>query len=105
MARYRDGEVRYVLSFSAGKVGYSLRPLQELVIISFVQGRDVSVGLPTGSGKSLCYSLLPDVYNLLQNVKSSIVVVVIALMKDQVQCLLLIATIVQSMLCARVTIS
>ena len=41
---------------------YSLRPLQEQVI-SFVQGSDVFVGLPTGSGKSLCYNILPDVFN------------------------------------------
>ena len=80
--------VRYALSVSVGKVGYSLRPLQELVVTSFVQGRNVFVGLPSGSGKSLCYSLLPDVFNLLRNVKSSIVVVVsplIVLMKDQVR--------------------
>ena len=43
MARFRD----------EARAGYSLRPLQEQVIISFVQGSDVFVGLPTGSGKSL----------------------------------------------------
>ena len=52
-----------------------LRPLQEQVI-SFVQGSDVFVGLPTGSGKSLCYNILPDVFNSLRKVKSSIAVIV-----------------------------
>ena len=71
MARFRDEDVRMALNKCAARAGYSLRPLQEQVI-SFVQGSDVFVGLPTGSGKSLCYNILPDVFNSLQKVKSSI---------------------------------
>ena len=48
---------------------------------------DVFVSLPTGFGKSLCYILLPRVFDLLRGVeKKSIVAVIsplIALMEDQ----------------------
>ena len=37
------------------RLGYdNIRPMQMLAVQSFVQGRDVFVSLPTGSGKSLC---------------------------------------------------
>ena len=71
VARFRDEDVQMALNKCAARAGYSLRPLQEQVI-SFVQGSDVFVGLPTGSGKSLCYNILPDVFNSLRKVKSSI---------------------------------
>ena len=74
------------LSRAATKLGYStLLPQQER---AFVQGRDVFVSLPTGSGKSLCYCLLPLLFDeLYGSQRKSIVVVVsplISLMKDQV---------------------
>ena len=49
MARFRDEDVRMALNICAAREGYSLRPLQEQVI-SFVQGSDVFMGLPTESG-------------------------------------------------------
>ena len=88
MAHFPNEDVWMALNICAARAGYSLRPLQEQVIISFVQGSDVFVGLPTGSGKSLCYNILPDVIKSLRKVKSSIAVIVsplIALMKDQVR--------------------
>ena len=54
----------------ASGLGYdNLRPLQVEVITAFVDGRNVFVSLPTGSGKSLCYSLLPPLFDLLRNVE------------------------------------
>ena len=61
-------------------------------IVQFCRGQDVFVSLPTGSGKSLCYSCLPWTFDLLKKHSSqSIIIVVtplIALMKDQVSALI-----------------
>ena len=48
-------------------MGYSaLKPLQEIIVRHVLSGRDVFVSLPTGSGKSLCYTLLPMVFDRLK---------------------------------------
>ena len=75
-----------------GEMGYSkLRANQEKVVKTFLRCRDVFVSLPTGSGKSLCYCILPLVFDKLRRWRGtdsrSIAVVVSplkALMKDQV---------------------
>ena len=84
--------MRAAISEAIKKLGYSeLHHQQELVLEQFVEGRDAFVSLPTGSGKLLCYFILPRVYDILKGVTStesqSVAVVVsplIALMKDQV---------------------
>ena len=52
---------------AAKVLGYpKLYPHQTLAVKIYVSGCDMFVCLPTGSGKSLCYSLLPSVFDLLQ---------------------------------------
>lgn len=88
---YSHKDVNRAVSTAAQEMGYSkLRGNQEKVVKTFLQHRDVFVSLPTGSGKSLCYCILPFVFDKIRRTKTefqSIVVVVsplIALMKDQV---------------------
>ncbi len=90
MACYREADINRATATAVKKLGYSeLRAKQALVVKKFVHGQDVFVSLPTGSGKSLCYCILPTVFDGLRGVEGlSIVVVVsplIALTKDQVQ--------------------
>ena len=94
MARYSSTDIERALETAAEKLGYSsLRPHQKRAVTKFVQGHDVFISLPTGSGKSLCFCILPGVFDELREVAdhssmSSIVVVVsplISLMKDQVR--------------------
>ena len=40
--------------------------LQETAVRAFVTGRDAFVSIPTGGGKSLCYSVLPNVFDILR---------------------------------------
>ena len=83
------------ISWATSELGYSaLRPNQELVVRHFLRGSDVFVSLPTGSGKSLCYCLLPRAFDFLWQrtaLRESIVIVVsplISLMQDQVRAMI-----------------
>ena len=76
------------ISRAANSLGYVLKTEQEQSLRKFVAGNDVFVSLPTGFGKSLCYILLPCIFDLIREVEGkSIILVVsplIALMQDQV---------------------
>ena len=78
------------VTLAASKRGYSsLHEEQMKAITSFASGNDVFVLLPTGFGNTLCYSVLPVLFDLLRghSVPTSILVVVsplVALMQDQV---------------------
>ena len=93
MAVYSKRAIQAAVAEAAKTLGYSeLREDQKVVVKQFLSRNDVSVNLPTGSGKSLCYCLLPGDSDILRESKSvetqSIVIVVspfIALMKDQVR--------------------
>ena len=68
MERNRDISVSAVndaIMHSAAILGIELKEKQHEAILSFCQGRDVFVSLPTGYGKSVIYGLLPLVFNML----------------------------------------
>ena len=49
-----------VIIRASQRLGYSsVRDKQLLAIRTFMEGNDVFISLPTGSGKSLCYAVLP----------------------------------------------
>ena len=79
------------MCWGAKELGYpeGLRPKQQQVVRHFLLGCDVFVSLPTGSGKSLCYCVLPKVFDYLRSSSAGSIVVVIspliALMQDQVR--------------------
>ena len=82
-------DVLRLITEAASSYGYpDLKPEQKRVLKSFIEGKDVFVSLPTGYGKSLCYALLPSIFNTKKGLteKTSICLIVsplIALMKDQ----------------------
>ena len=73
---------------AARALGYDELKVEQLeVVSSFYHGNDVFVTLPTGFGKSLCYAILPKVFDTLSSDDNSIVVVITpltALINDQV---------------------
>ena len=89
MDKYTQEELSQAITATADELGYSsLKRQQQVVVSSFVSGKDVFVALPTGFGKSLCYGCLPGVFSKLRRKDKSIVIVVsplTALMQDQVE--------------------
>ena len=60
---HSDAAIESAMSSVVLKLGYSvLRHHQKTVITSFVKGRDVFVCLPADSGKSLCFAIVPEVF-------------------------------------------
>ena len=60
------------------QLGYAT--IRNRSIKSFMEGLDVFISLPTGSGKSLCFSVLPYAFDYLYKRVGSIVVIVSPLM-------------------------
>ncbi len=88
--QHRDRIGEAIVSAAARFGVEELKPEQETAIRVLVDGSDVFVCLPTGYGKSLCFGLLPFVYDHLRGVdnsnQSSIVVRVVpsqSIMTDQ----------------------
>ena len=66
-------EIESAVSVALEKLGYSrLRPKQYEVVQHFLKGLDVFVSLPTGSGKSLCYWVLPMAFDYLRKSENAL---------------------------------
>ena len=68
-------------------LGYErLKPQQVRAVEAFVGGRkDVFVSLPTGYGKSLCFGLLPRVFDHIRGVKERSITIVISPLVSLIQ--------------------
>ena len=80
-------EIESICSEAVKALGYLKLREQQLRVISFVQWRDAFGVLPTGYSKSLCYTLLPFVFDWLLGRNDSLMVVIsplIAKIDDQV---------------------
>ena len=80
---------------AAGLLGYtSLKVEQRLCLAEFINGRDVFVVLPTGFGKTACFTTLPFAFDLVQerDLENRAIIIVVspltALIIDQVEALL-----------------
>ncbi|XP_019858455.1 PREDICTED: uncharacterized protein LOC100633019 [Amphimedon queenslandica] len=88
-----DSALDSAIDAAGRRLGYeTVKEDQRYVIRSFLEGKDVFACLPTGYGKSLCYFILPLVYDILQGHSSPWFVEIVisplqALMKDQVKSL------------------
>ena len=89
MAVERDDSVSDVIRAAASSLGYTeIRFLQETAVRAFMTGSDVFLSIPTGGGKSLCYAVLPRVFDMLRGNDTSQSLVILvnpALMKDQLR--------------------
>ncbi len=86
---YKEAHILSALENAATWLGYTLRDKQCEIALGFVSGRDAFVSLPTGSEKTLCYAVLPWIFDELrrgeERLSQSIVIVVsplIAVMKE-----------------------
>ena len=63
---------------AASSLGYTdLREQQKDAMLTFLEGNDVFVALPSGYGKSLCYGCLLGAFDHLRRTKAKSVVVVV----------------------------
>ena len=82
-------DVENVASKVVQELGYeSLKPEQLQIVTGVLRGRDVFGVLPTGLGRTLCFSCLPSAYDKLYPKSAPSIVLVLtpltATMQDQV---------------------
>ena len=84
-------DVQLAAKQAAKALGYDHMKPEQLEVVCNILTKDVFAVLPTGFGKTLCYTCLPAVFDqLLPSPEPSIVIVVtplIAIMQDQVMLL------------------
>ena len=80
-------DVMSIVDLVEKEIDMKLKRKQKEVLEAFMKGNDVFCCLSTGYGKSLCYALLPKLFDKMRNRPGSSIVVVIsplvALMIDQ----------------------
>ena len=92
LVRFKEETKQFerVIHAACARLGYCSLHREQEVLKNFVSGKDVFVSLPTGGGKSLCYTLLPFIFDKVRQKlgwsKAIIVSPLIALNKNQVQC-------------------
>ena len=90
MAQFNEEQIVAAVERTSSAYGYpQLKKEQRDVVLQFMSGRDVFCCLPTGFGKSVCYILLPMMFDTLNHKDagtSSIIVIspLSSLMEDQV---------------------
>ena len=68
-SKWQTNYLEEVIRESASRLGYKeLKHEQMKAILSFVQGNDTFVALPTGYGKSLIIDSIPYIYYLCFNI-------------------------------------
>ena len=68
-----DDRFDYALDQTSKNLRATLRKEQRDAVKSIAAGNDTFVSLPTGRGKSMCFFLLPFLFDSLRNVQGSIV--------------------------------
>ena len=85
---YTTAALNDAIDLAVKKLGYKkLKDKQREAIVQFVNGHDCFISLPTGYGKSVCYAVLPYLFDTLKQKKDSSTVLcvspLISLMCDQ----------------------
>ena len=85
---YSQEQINSAIVYALGKLGVeNLKDKQQEAVEAFVNESDTFVSLPTGYGKSLCYSILPLVFDSLRGTTGRSIVICVspltALMMDQ----------------------
>jgi superfamily II DNA helicase RecQ len=87
----RPSALDYIVENSIKELGFTSPTTDQIeVVTNFAKGKDVLVSLPTGSGKSVYFACLPNVFDKLAAKLSNWAIVIVvsplnALMYDQVE--------------------